>query len=63
MATAGLMADLLYILGYVNEGRWSVKLSELTHGSFRRDFGRESSYLFPYNLGFILNGGSLYDFA
>lgn len=63
MATAGLLADLIYILGYVNEGRWSVNLSELTDGSFRRDLGRESSYLFPYNLGFILNGGNLYDFA
>jgi hypothetical protein len=63
MAICGLLADFLFVFNFVDEVRWSVNLNELSNGAYRRDMGREVSYLFPWNLGFILNGGNLYDFA
>lgn len=54
MAAAGLTANFLVSLGIVDAHSNYVNISQMTGGAFNRDVGSNYSYLFPYNLGFIL---------
>ena len=56
MAAGGLIALALVYIGFVDTESNFVNIYELTDGAFRRDVGSTDSYIFPYNLGFILTG-------
>ena len=54
MAAAGLTANFLVAFGIVDAYSNYVNITEMTGGAFTRDAESSISYLFPYNLGFIL---------
>jgi hypothetical protein len=54
MSMAGLIANILVTFDLVDITYTNI--SELTNGSFTRDDNVGDSYIFPYNLGFILSG-------
>ena len=56
MSVAGLSANFLVTFGFFDPYMNFVNISEITDGAFSRDIGVENSYVFPYNLGFILTG-------
>jgi len=56
MAFCGLLASFLLTFGFADPSSF-VNISDMTDGSFSRDEDMIGSYLFPYNLGFILTGG------
>jgi len=56
MALCSLIAIFLIYLGLVDTSGGFTNISDLTGGAFQRDFGEDNSYIFPYNLGFVLTG-------
>ncbi len=55
MSVSGLVATAIVSLDLINISYTNI--NDLTNGSFTRDQGMEQSYIFPYNLGFVLSAG------
>ena len=61
MSVAGLTANFLVSFGFVDAYSNYFNISSATGGAFTRDAERVASYVFPYNLGFILTSGGKLD--
>jgi hypothetical protein len=61
MSVSGILADFLVLFNFVSSNVDYVNISEMTNGSFTRDIGSVDSYIFPYNLSFIITGGGKLD--
>jgi len=62
MSFFGVISDLFLLFNIVEPNVDYVNISEMTNNAFTRDVNVSKSYIFPYNLGFILVGSGKLSF-